>query len=180
MFGPNKGPFPEGKHIIYVYVYDGVALTPVCTTLTATSIQDCSPVVRSSIDRNTILPKVMPLGSWIFKYGAKGYKIKNEASGGFLTYTKHTIPGLVADFRPRESYNHLITSWEIETEWELVQTRVGLTGASTSTASYLGTIFGPEMTSPLTGCRIAFNSHVFRPRSVSCRGRLPLWGRPQE
>ncbi|KAG8997098.1 hypothetical protein FRB94_005306 [Tulasnella sp. JGI-2019a] len=104
MPGPFGGPLPQGEYSIR---YNNDLALHVPNILTHTVVTMIAPDERNELQ------------VWALEYGTKGYRIKNKASGNYLSYTPWAVPSRLIG-----QYNHITASDDTPVEWKLVQTSV--------------------------------------------------------
>ncbi|KAG8995223.1 hypothetical protein FRB94_009332 [Tulasnella sp. JGI-2019a] len=107
MFGPFGGPLPAGIYNIRNPSYGAINLT---------SIINNAPVNMIANDDTS------EFQMWEFSYGRKGYRIKNVASGTYLSYSPWAVPARILNVA-----GYIVSAARSTAEWMLVQTSANFT-----------------------------------------------------
>ncbi|KAG9004742.1 hypothetical protein FRB94_002164 [Tulasnella sp. JGI-2019a] len=102
MFGPFKGPIPQGWYRICIGDLALQVTNPLNNTVPA-----MNPTSRSEYEK------------WYFEYGQTGYRIKVNKSQ-YLCYTPWAIPSKMIG-----QHDHIVAHSSHPVEWRLVQTSAG-------------------------------------------------------
>ncbi|KAG8998621.1 hypothetical protein FRB94_006750 [Tulasnella sp. JGI-2019a] len=104
MFGPFRGPLPEGAYYIQNPQYESLYSLSIANDTAVTGIK----VNTDNRDESR---------TWILEYGRFGYRIKNKTNGNILSYTPWAVPSRLIG-----QDNHIMSSADSPVEWELIRT----------------------------------------------------------
>ncbi|KAG8991063.1 hypothetical protein FRB93_002952 [Tulasnella sp. JGI-2019a] len=135
MFGPFGGPLPHGKYSIRLG--NNALQVPIILNHTV--------VTMVAFEERNVYQV------WALEYGTRGYKIKHEASGNYLSYTPWAIPARIIG-----QMNHITASADSPVEWQLVQTST----ATTPRTFQLRIIAGFEL-QPSDNIALTWNGNIF-------------------
>ncbi|KAG8874757.1 hypothetical protein FRB97_005658 [Tulasnella sp. 331] len=107
MFGSFDGPLPEGTYVI----------RPSNDLSKAIYVPS---IINDAVVSGIVYQENSNFQKWIFEYGEKGYRIKNQANGNCLSYVRWGVPSRFVN-----NTNTIVATADSPVEWELVQTSFG-------------------------------------------------------